>query len=67
MSDARTATLRRLALLEAELATARREREALEATIGQLKGSLGGAGGSYSAGASPRGVLPSPGRRPFSP
>ncbi|KAL6762725.1 Tektin family-domain-containing protein [Haematococcus lacustris] len=40
-SSAHSATLRRIAMLEGELLTARREREALEGSVGQLKASLG--------------------------
>jgi hypothetical protein len=40
VSTARSATLKRIALLEGELVTARREREALEASISHLKTSL---------------------------
>ncbi len=40
-SAARSATLRRIADLEAELSNARRERENLEASVGQLRHTLG--------------------------
>ncbi len=39
-ASARSATMRRLWALEAELATARRERQALEDSVGRLRHSL---------------------------